>query len=94
MIRRIVKMEFDTAFVLTFEELFQRNKSRISGFPGCNHLELWNDIQHPNVFFTFSIWEGEADLENYRQSEIFKGIWKETKKGFSEKPQAWSVELK
>jgi len=43
------------------------------------------------VFFTYSYWNDESDLENYRKSELFKNIWSATKKNFSAKPEAWSV---
>jgi heme-degrading monooxygenase HmoA len=45
------------------------------------------------VFFTFSIWENEEALENYRQSELFRSTWSKTKVLFSDKPNAWTVDL-
>ena len=31
------------------------------------------------------------DLENYRNSALFKNVWAKTKVLFNDKPQAWSV---
>ena len=75
-----------------FESLFQRNKEKIRNFPGVNKLELYKDKSKPNIYFTYSYWDGLDDLEVYRNSDLFKGIWSETKELFNGKPEAWSVE--
>ena len=91
MIKRIVKMTFKTAEIETFKAIFEAKKEKIRNFQGCQHLELWQDINEPNVFFTYSFWENPSDLENYRHSELFKSTWKATKVLFDGKPLAWSV---
>ncbi|NND77861.1 MAG: antibiotic biosynthesis monooxygenase [Flavobacteriales bacterium] len=92
MIRRVVKMTFREDMTSQFLENFHRNKAKIRAFKGCQHLELWQAKKEENVFFTFSIWNSEDDLNAYRASELFGGVWKTTKAMFSEKPQAWSVD--
>lgn len=91
MINRIVKMEFDPARVDTFRELFDRQKEQIRHFPGCRHLELWEDPTSGNTFFTFSQWDSAEALENYRHSDLFRETWAATKVLFNARPQAWSV---
>ena len=61
---------------------------------GCSHLELLNDINSPNIYFTYSYWNDETDLNNYRNSELFASVWSKTKILFCAKPEAWSVEQK
>lgn len=92
MIRRIVKMTFEGSKIPDFLENFNKNKEAIHNFPGCEHLELWQDLELDNVFFTYSIWTSEEDLNIYRHSELFQGVWKLTKSMFSEKAMAWSLE--
>lgn len=70
---------------------FNRNKHKIRNFPGCNFLELYRDLDNPNIFFTYSYWSQKEDLETYRQSDLFKSVWSVTKPLFSDKPEAWSV---
>lgn len=94
MIKRIVRMSFHSEKVEEFLSVFNANKDLIGNFNGCSHLELWNDIDHPSVFFTYSYWESEEFLEKYRQSELFNSVWSKTKILFNEKPQAWSVKVK
>ncbi len=94
MIIRIVKMTFHSERVEDFLNNFHRNKKSIRNFEGCTHLELLQEKNKDNVFFTYSYWEEEENLENYRHSALFKEVWAYTKTLFSEKPQAWSVERK
>jgi len=94
MIIRIVKMTFDTEKVNDFLTHFNEWKNQIRNMPGCTHLELLNDINNPNIFFTYSNWNSENDLNNYRNSELFENVWTKTKTWFAAKPEAWSVEQK
>ncbi|WP_338378618.1 antibiotic biosynthesis monooxygenase family protein [uncultured Flavobacterium sp.] len=89
---RIVKMRFQEDKIETFLENFEENKNHIRNFEGNRLLELYQDKNDPRIFFTYSYWENESDLENYRKSELFGGVWKFTKALFSDKPEAWSVD--
>lgn len=91
MIKRIVKMEFQPEKVNDFKKIFKDNWSFISGFEGCNHVELLQDCLHANIFFTYSLWESEEALDRYRKSELFNSIWSKTKVLFCNKPEAWTV---
>lgn len=91
MIVRIVKMIFETSETDAFQQVFERNKSKIKGFEGCEFLELYRDENNKDIFFTYSHWKDEAALENYRNSSFFKEVWSETKKLFAAKPEAWSL---
>lgn len=89
---RIVKMSFEPSNIEEFLQNFEQQKKYIRNFEGCQLLELYRDKQHTNIFFTYSYWNAEADLERYRQSDLFKGIWAKTKPMFNGKPEAWSVD--
>ena len=89
---RIVKMEFKTEEISSFLTNFDQIKEKIRNFPGCLFLELYRDKNHSDIFFTYSKWESENDLNNYRKSELFKGVWATTKPKFRSKAQAWSVD--
>jgi quinol monooxygenase YgiN len=92
MLLRIVRMTFDPTKVEEFLAVFQASKSLIRHFPGCTHLELMRDDKDPAIFTTYSLWEEAKDLENYRQSELFKGVWAKTKPLFAARPVAFSLE--
>lgn len=92
MFTRIVKMEFEAAEVAAFLSNFESVKEKIRSFPGCNFLELYRDKNDLTIFFTYSRWNDENALENYRKSELFKGVWATTKSKFRSKAQAWSVD--
>ena len=91
MIVRIVKMEFQQEKVNTFLDLFNSVYPEISSFDGCLKVTLLHSVDAKNVYFTYSTWESEHDLENYRASELFKQTWAKTKILFSNKPEAWSL---
>jgi len=90
MLIRIVRMTFVEEKVGEFLENFEQNKEKIRNFPGCQHLELWQDENQQNIFLTYSHWENEKALDQYRDSELFKSVWGVTKPLFAEKPIAFS----
>ena len=91
MIIRVVQMTFRREAIKDFEALFADRKQRIRHFEGCRQLELWQDAHREEVFFTYSHWDSENDLDHYRFSEFFKETWALTKALFAAAPQAWSI---
>jgi autoinducer 2-degrading protein len=89
---RIVKMSFHEENIAAFQENFESVKEKIRSAPGNRFLELYQDKNNKSIFFTYSYWETEDDLENYRKSELFATVWSFTKKLFNDKPEAWSVD--
>ena len=92
MLVRMVKMGFYKQNVEVFLEHFNANKSKIRAFEGCHFLELYRDKKDPSIFFTYSFWDSEEDLLNYKKSELFLNIWGNIKPLFSIRPEAWSVD--
>lgn len=84
-------MEFRPEAIDAFKSIFRQSCSKIKARKGCRHVECLQDLQRPNVFFTYSEWDSEADLEAYRNSELFAGVWAETKALFTAKAEAWSL---
>lgn len=93
MLIRIVRMSFKPEELDNFLKLFDSKKEKIRAFPGCRHLELWQDHELKNVFCTYSHWDADEDLQNYRNSELFRDLWSKTKILFSEKAIAYSNEV-
>ena len=91
MIVRIVKMTFRKREVNNFIQVFENSKDKIRAFPGVQHLELLQESEDKNIFFTYSIWESAVDLENYRCSTLFKETWAKTKPLFEKPAEAWST---
>lgn len=89
---RIVKMSFEPQHINTFLNNFEKKKEQIRLFKGCQFLELYRDKDNTNIFFTYSYWNSETDLEAYRHSDLFKDVWSKTKPLFNAKPEAWSVD--
>jgi autoinducer 2-degrading protein len=88
---RVVKMTFQPEKISEFLTIITDSKEKIRNFKGCTFFELYSDKGNPSLFFTYSKWESEDDLEMYRKSELFSVTWSRTKVLFSEKAQAWSL---
>jgi heme-degrading monooxygenase HmoA len=92
MIKRIVKLTFRKEETEAFIQIFQESKDRIRERKGCQYLELLRGKRDSNIFFTYSFWDSEDDLNAYRHSELFNVTWAKTKVLFAAKPEAWSVD--
>ncbi len=92
MISRIVKMFFVDEKIDDFINVFEQSKIQIRNFDGCNHLQLLRHQQLKHVIYTYSIWESEAHLNLYRESELFKATWAKTKVLFCEKPVTYTLD--
>ena len=93
MFTRIVKMEFQAKCIPEFLTNFQQVKSKIRNFPGCSQLELYCDKNDETIYFTYSRWDTTNDLESYKKSDLFLGVWATTKPMFRSKAKAWSVDV-
>ncbi len=91
MITRIVQLNFQEHLVNQFLTMFETTGPKIRAFSGCQSVELVQDIYRPYVFFTVSKWDNEESLDAYRQSDLFKATWKDTKALFSLPAHAWST---
>ena len=85
-------MTFYANKIEEFLRNFNDNQEHIRSFDCVEKLELLNDKNNPNIYFTYSIWKSEEYLEKYRNSYLFKSVWATTKPLFSEKVEYWSLE--
>ena len=93
MITRIVKLEFQEDKIAEFLAFFDTIKNVVNEFPGCYGMKLYQDIDNPCIIMTYSHWESQKNLNNYRDSEEFGTIWPKIKPWFNNKPEAWSVKV-
>ncbi|MBB2148548.1 putative quinol monooxygenase [Pedobacter gandavensis] len=91
MLIRLVKMQFNADFVSEFQENFKTLQPQIAAFEGCSSVQLLQDHQQDNLFFTISHWKDEAHLEAYRCSPLFRDTWAKVKPNFAAKAEAWSL---
>lgn len=94
MIIRIVKLTFQEDKLEDFQNIWKESKSKIINMNGCHFVEMMQSKSPSNVCFTYSIWDDEDRLNEYRHSEVFKATWAKTKVLFADKPQAWTTESK
>lgn len=90
MIKRLVRMTFRQEECHRFLDIFEESAPHIRKFPGCRHLELWQDAEDPRVYMTYSVWDSLGDLDSYRDSSLFKSTWAKTKILFESKASTWT----
>ena len=93
MIVRIVKMKFHPELEQEFLGVFHHSAENIRQFEGCLKMNLFKVKSDELTYMTISHWYSENDLENYRNSELFKNTWKAVKPLFSGPPEAWTLEM-
>ncbi len=91
MLIRVVRMTFQPDKVQDFLIVFNQSKSNIRNFKGCLHLELRQDYHQDHIYFTYSHWKDSQALDAYRNSPLFRSVWKDTKVLFREKATAFSM---
>lgn len=84
-------MSFQSDKVQDFLKQFDASREKIRNFEGCEHLELLQDRDRPHLIFTYSYWTDQNSLDAYRNSELFRETWANTKALFNDKPEAWSL---
>lgn len=89
---RLVKLTLKVEHIQDFITHFDTVKKQINNFPGCKGMKLLRDKKKPQIVFTYSEWEDEQDLENYRTSELFGEVWPTVKQWFDAKAEAWSTD--
>ena len=92
MVIRIVKLTMQEANADLFKKYFDTVHDIIRNQPGCQQLQAWQEIHQPNIFFTYSIWNEEQDLNNYRDSAFFLQFWKTVKPWFDAKAEVWTFD--
>jgi len=92
MIIRIVKLTFQEEKTADFLRFFDTINQVVNTFPGCQGMKLIQNIHTPNIIMTYSHWDSEEALNNYRDSDTFGNVWSTIKPWFGGKPEAWSME--
>lgn len=90
-ITRIVRLVFEPQHVEVFLDIYKASYQLIRYSPGCNFLQLMRDHDHDHIYYTYSKWNSDEDLQEYRKSELFSQTWARTKVLFADKPQAFSI---
>ena len=92
-IQRIVKLTFKREHCDEFQTFFNEIKDQIAAQNGCLGVKLLRESGDSGVFFTYSQWDDQKDLDAYRQTDLFGMVWPKVKEWFNDKPEAWSTNL-
>jgi quinol monooxygenase YgiN len=92
MIIRIVEMTFRPDAVQEFLTIFEEVADQIRQSHGCRSLQLLSSLNHDAAFATLSVWDDDASLQRYRDSEFFRETWSRTRQLFDSPPRAETYE--
>lgn len=84
-------MKFQKEKINDFISFSSKIEPLIKEQEGCLYLEILQDANDKQIFFTCSHWESEENLNDYRKSDFFKNVWPKAKQWFIDKPEAWSL---
>ncbi|MGY6561897.1 MAG: putative quinol monooxygenase [Luteibaculaceae bacterium] len=90
MIHRWVRLTINPTDKTKFLDILREYHHNVRAFPGCKSL-LLSAEPNGNVVITYSVWDDEASLAEYRRSEMFKAFWLKIKPFFIDKPLAYST---
>jgi len=93
MIVRLVCMKVRLDKLAEFRRIYEEACDRIRAFPGCLFLQLLIDTDGEANLYTISHWRSAEDLEVYRRSSFFRGVWERLKPLFRDKPWAQSTTI-
>ena len=91
MIVRLVCMKIQPDKLAEFRHIYEGVCDRIRSFPGCLFLQLLIDTEGEGNLYTVSHWRSAEDLEEYRRSPFFRGVWDRLKPLFRDRPWAQST---
>lgn len=72
MLVRIVKLQFKEEKINDFLLHFETVKWEVTNFPGCRGMKLLQDMDTPCLIMTYSVWDDEKTLENYKNSVLLR----------------------
>ena len=75
MLVRIVKLTFNEESIDFFFQEFDKSKALITNFKGCRGMRMLQDMNQKNIVMTYSHWDDENALNNYRNSQVFLRLW-------------------
>jgi len=91
MIVRLVCMKVNPEKFEEFRAIYEGACDRIRAFPGCLFLQLLLDTDGECNLYTVSHWRSPEELDAYRHSSFFRGIWERLKPLFRDKAWAQST---
>ncbi len=85
-------MTLKEAHVDSFKKRIPIISIEVRRVSGCMHNDIFRDKNKDNVFYSYTIWNSEEDIEKYLNSQYYKEIWNDLWDYFKIEPQAWKID--
>ncbi len=92
MILRVVKMKVDLRKIDAFKLFMDNLHDEKLRLAGCLHFDYFNERQNPSIYYSYTIWEHEKYLKQYKKTEFSKEVLQTLRDLCVEEPQAWTIQ--
>lgn len=85
-------MHIKTKDIVKFRDTFTNYQSQIKDFKGCMQHDIFCDKEKEEIYYSYTIWDSEKNLNKYRKSTLLKEINTNIIQYCSKDPQAWTID--
>jgi quinol monooxygenase YgiN len=94
MFMRILKLNVDTKFIEEFKVFYEETvEPKLQAVDGCLFASLIKSKPDKDEFVSLTFWKTQQQAENYENSDVFKNLYEQAKKYFSEATDEWKIQL-
>ena len=92
MIIRVVKIPIKDASINSFIKRIPIISNEVRRVSGCIHNDIFRDKMKENIFYSYTIWNSDEDIEKYLGSQYYKDIWGDLWDYFEGTPKSWKID--
>jgi quinol monooxygenase YgiN len=94
MFMRILKLNVDPKFIEEFKVFYEETvEPKLQAVDGCLFASLIKSKPDKDEFVSLTFWKTQQQAENYENSDVFKNLYEQAKKYFSEATDEWKIQL-
>ena len=94
MFMRILKLNVDPKFIEEFKVFYEETvEPKLQVVDGCLFASLIKSKPDKDEFVSLTFWKTQQQAENYENSDVFKNLYEQAKKYFSEATDEWKIQL-
>jgi quinol monooxygenase YgiN len=91
---RILKLNVDPKFIEEFKVFYEETvEPKLQAVDGCLFASLIKSKPDKDEFVSLTFWKTQQQAENYENSDVFKNLYEQAKKYFSEATDEWKIQL-
>jgi quinol monooxygenase YgiN len=94
MFMRILKLNVDPKFIKEFTDFYENTvEPKLQTVDGCLFATFIKSKPDKDEFVSLTFWETQQKAEDYEKSGVFKNLYEQASKYFSEATDEWKIQL-